>query len=56
MNNKRVDCFKCKNFYVTWDQRFPKGCKAFNFKTNRLPSLEVFRASGEQCLRFEKKS
>ncbi|MBY0123399.1 uracil-DNA glycosylase [Bacillus sp. S/N-304-OC-R1] len=55
MNSKRIDCFKCKYFYVTWDQRFPKGCKAFQFKTAKLPSMEVLKASGQPCLRFEKK-
>ncbi|KAB2332454.1 uracil-DNA glycosylase [Bacillus mesophilum] len=56
MDNKRVDCFKCKFFYITWDQRYPKGCRAFEFKTSRLPSLDVYRASGQRCLRFEKKN
>ncbi len=55
MMAKRVDCFKCKYFYVTWDQRFPKGCRAFEFKTARLPSMEVLRASGQPCMRFERK-
>jgi hypothetical protein len=53
--NKKIDCFKCKFFYVTWDQRFPKGCKAFQFKTAKLPSIEVLKASGQPCLRFERK-
>lgn len=52
---KRVNCFQCKYFYVTWDPQFPKGCKAFGFKTRNLPSLEVFRSSGRKCLHFEKK-
>ncbi|MBP2242551.1 hypothetical protein J2Z40_003127 [Cytobacillus eiseniae] len=55
MTKKRIDCFKCKFFYVTWDQQFPKGCKAFQFKTANLPSLDVRRASGQPCLRFQKK-
>lgn len=54
--SKRIDCFKCKFFYVTWDNRYPKGCKAFQFKTAGLPSVEVLRASGQPCLRFEKKN
>jgi len=49
---KRIDCFKCKHFYITWDSRFPKGCKAFEFKGRALPSVEVKRASGQDCLRF----
>nr|WP_144544488.1 uracil-DNA glycosylase [Cytobacillus oceanisediminis] len=56
MTSQRIDCFKCKNFYVTWDRTHPKGCKAFQFKTSLMPAMEVFRASGHPCLRFEKKN
>lgn len=50
-----VDCFKCRYFYITWDQSQPKGCKAFGFKTKKLPSLVVFESSGEKCLKFTPK-
>lgn len=52
---KRIDCMKCRHFYVTWDRRFPKGCKAFGFKTQNLPSLTVFTSSGKPCMNFEVK-
>lgn len=52
---KRIDCLKCRHFYVTWDTRFPKGCKAFNFKSQAMPSLTVFSSSGKQCMNFEVK-
>lgn len=55
MKVEKKDCFKCQYFYVTWDPHFPKGCKAFGFKTRQLPSVEVMKASGQACLRFEKK-
>lgn len=55
MEERRIDCYKCRYFYVTWDPKFPRGCKAFGFKTRRLPSLEVRRASGQACLKFEGK-
>ncbi|MBD3754447.1 MAG: uracil-DNA glycosylase [Gammaproteobacteria bacterium] len=47
-----IDCFKCRFFYVTWDANNPRGCKAFGFKTKRLPSDVVFEASGEPCMKF----
>ena len=53
--SKRVDCFQCKHFYVTWDPRFPRGCKVFGFKTRQLPSVAVFSSSGEPCEGFERK-
>ncbi|MDQ0271779.1 uracil-DNA glycosylase [Cytobacillus purgationiresistens] len=56
MKQERIDCFKCKFFYITWDQHHPRGCKSFGFKTKKLPSLEVSAASGHPCLRYEKKN
>ncbi|WP_342515549.1 hypothetical protein [Sutcliffiella sp. FSL R7-0096] len=46
---------KCKHYYVTWDANFPKGCRAFGFKTNQVPSVAVLRSSGSPCLKFESK-
>ncbi|MGF7048280.1 hypothetical protein J2T13_002787 [Paenibacillus sp. DS2015] len=53
---KRIDCMKCQYFYVTWDPKYPKGCKAFEFKTHTMPSLAVLRSSGKACMNFEPKT
>ncbi|WP_246943794.1 uracil-DNA glycosylase [Bacillus pinisoli] len=53
--SQRINCFQCKYFYTTWDQNFPRGCKAFNFKTSQMPSVAVQRSSGSPCMKFEKK-
>lgn len=50
-----VNCFQCEHFFVTWDQRNPRGCKAYNFKTKELPSTVVKRTSGITCLHFRQK-
>lgn len=50
--NHPIDCFQCQHFYITWDANAPRGCKAFAFKTRRLPSEIVFESSGEECLKF----
>jgi len=55
MKPKKVDCFKCRHFFVTWDKNFPRGCQALGFKSKEMPSQMVFLASGMQCLKFEKK-
>ncbi|WP_024850868.1 hypothetical protein [Hydrogenovibrio kuenenii] len=55
-NFEPIDCFKCKHFYITWDDANPKGCRAFGFKTQRLPSVVVFEASGEPCMKFSPKT
>ena len=43
------------HFYITWDRHFPYGCKALGFKSRGMPSREVFNASAQECLRYEKK-
>jgi len=51
----RPNCTHCAYYYVTWDARFPRGCKAYGFKTRGLPSATVFRASGQPCLQYKPK-
>ncbi|HEY9101920.1 hypothetical protein [Chitinimonas sp.] len=46
------NCMRCLHHYVTWDTRFPYGCRALGFKSLRLPSQEVFASSGQHCLHF----
>ncbi|MER2108008.1 MAG: uracil-DNA glycosylase [Solibacillus sp.] len=48
----KIDCFKCQNFRVTWDQNNPRGCHAYGFKTRQIPSLVVKQSSGMDCLKF----
>jgi len=50
-----VDCLKCIHFYVTWDKRFPRGCRAYGFKTVNLPSADVYNSSGIPCARFKRR-
>jgi hypothetical protein len=52
---EKVDCFKCRNFYVTWDPNFPRGCSVLGFKGREIPSRVVFNSSGVPCQYFEGK-
>ncbi len=49
------DCLKCKHFYVTYDPKFPRGCRVYRFKSNRPPSRVVLESSGSHCQLFLKK-
>lgn len=49
---KRIDCFKCAHFFITYDKSFPRGCKALRFKGKEMPSSVVFASSGEDCRMF----
>ena len=52
---KRINCRKCKNYYVTWDKERPHGCKGMGFKSFEIPSIVVRRNTGHECYLFEEK-
>jgi hypothetical protein len=56
MDEREIDCRKCIHYYVTWDKKFPYGCRAIQFKSAKSPSFEVYAASGQVCLRFQAKT
>lgn len=56
MKERKINCLKCEYFYVTWDARFPRGCKAYDFKTRHMPSFVVFQSSGMPCMRYVRKN
>nr|WP_042351135.1 hypothetical protein [Bacillus massiliigorillae] len=54
-NKQRINCVKCRHYFVTWDQQSPKGCRAFGFKSKLLPSMIVLQSSGQNCMKYEEK-
>lgn len=55
MDKKNVQCRKCKYYYITWDTRFPYGCKLFGVKSKQLPSVIVYQSTGKFCDNFNPK-
>lgn len=56
MPDKRVSCHACSHYYVTWDERFPHGCRRMGFKSLRHPNVEVRHAmGGRDCRLYEPK-
>lgn len=53
---QKINCYKCKNYYVTWDPRFPCGCRAIGFKGKEIPSISVRKNTGIDCQFFEEKN
>ena len=53
---KRINCRKCKYFFVTWEKQKPYGCKAYGFKSPQIPSMVVFSSSGQDCIQFIEKN
>ncbi|RJP23040.1 MAG: uracil-DNA glycosylase [Candidatus Omnitrophota bacterium] len=52
-SKKKILCIHCKHYHVTWDPKFPHGCKALGFKTARPPSFTVKESSGMDCFLYE---
>jgi hypothetical protein len=48
-----LGCNSCAYFYITWDKRYPYGCRAMSFISSNLPSIDVFEVEGRDCLAFE---
>ncbi len=54
-DNQIPDCNLCIHYYITHDVNFRYGCRALDFKSRRLPILDVIEASGEPCHYFSEK-
>jgi len=52
---KRINCRRCKYYFVTWENSKPHGCKAYGFKSPQIPSMVVFKSSGIECSMFVEK-
>ncbi|HQK99559.1 MAG TPA: hypothetical protein PK090_02240 [Smithellaceae bacterium] len=50
-----INCFFCEHFYITYEAKFPYGCKAMGFKSMRMPSVDVYGSSGEDCKLYVRK-
>ncbi|TXH04692.1 MAG: uracil-DNA glycosylase [Rhodocyclaceae bacterium] len=48
-------CMGCMHHYVTHDQVFRYGCRAFGIKSQQSPMRVVQLASGDACRLFELK-
>jgi len=52
---KKINCRKCKHYFVTWEQSKPHGCNSYGFKSPQIPSVVVFSSSGIECALYEEK-
>ncbi len=52
----RIDCRHCRHYFVTWEPERPHGCRIMGFKSRTMPSLVVYRNSGEICRAYHLKA
>ncbi len=50
------DCLGCRHFFITYQPRQPRGCRAYGFKSHQMPSRVVLASSGKPCQLFAPKS
>ncbi len=53
--HSKVNCRNCRYFYITWETKYPYGCRAFAMKTKQFPASQVLLSSGKECLFFSAK-
>ena len=47
---------KCIHYFITYDQRTPKGCKIYGIQSQKLPSQIIKDANdGKDCIGFKAK-
>jgi len=51
-SSRKSDCMHCRHFFITWLGDFPRGCRAYGFRSPDLPSVVVQRESGVPCQLF----
>ena len=55
VSGRRADCNSCAHFFITWNKRFPFGCREMGFMTSNSPSKDVFEVEGRDCLAYKNK-
>ena len=50
-----INCFSCEHFFITYEAKFPYGCRIMGFKSVRMPSADVFANSEMDCNLFNPK-
>lgn len=53
MPGTEINCFSCRHFFITYDHKFPYGCKGAGFKSKLMPAKEMVINSGRECLLFK---
>jgi len=49
----RPNCTGCRHYYITWEPSHPYGCRAYGFKSRRVPGAVVIESSGKECILFK---
>ncbi len=53
--NRKINCFTCSHFFITYDPHEPYGCRAMGFKSRQFPSDVTATSSGMKCQMYAPK-
>ena len=53
---KQIECNSCAHFFITWNKRFPFGCRAMGFMSANSPNKDVLEVEGRDCLAYKEKN
>lgn len=56
VDEKKINCRRCSHYFITYDPRFPYGCRVMGFKSRDIPSTVVYRDSGAACRLYSPKA
>lgn len=56
MRTDQAKCMNCAHYYVTYDMKFPYGCKIMGFKSKISPDAEILRMTGTPCQTFQRRA
>lgn len=49
------NCAACVHFSILWGSSAPRACSVFGIRSFRMPSWEVYAATGKHCPAFQRK-
>lgn len=54
-DDDEINCLKCTHYFVTWNRRYPRGCRVYGFETDLMPSDAVLIYTCKSCNYYKNK-
>ncbi len=50
-----ISCLRCVHYYVTWNKKYPRGCRKYGFETDLMPSDTILIYTCKSCAYYKNK-
>ncbi len=54
-NEDSISCLRCAHYYITWNVKYPRGCRKYALETDLIPSDAVLIYTCKGCQYFKNK-